>query len=113
MKHKHAELMMQYAQDAMETDKPWELWEVKNLQGIWEVFGCELSFSADMEYRRKPKMISVTLMDGEVVSWPEPHKTELKHGDVYYTVPASCDALQMQWGTVENDNGRLKWVLYT
>ena len=52
--------------------------------------------------------ISVTLMDGEVVSWPESHKTELKHGDVYYTVPASCDALQMQWGTVENDNGRLK-----
>ena len=28
MKHKHAELMMQYAQDAMETDKPWERWEV-------------------------------------------------------------------------------------
>ena len=27
MKHKHAELMMQYAQDAMETDKPWERWE--------------------------------------------------------------------------------------
>ena len=27
MKHKHAELMMQYAQDAMETDKPWERWQ--------------------------------------------------------------------------------------
>ena len=24
--HKHAELMLQYAQDATETDKPWELW---------------------------------------------------------------------------------------
>ena len=27
--HKHANLMLQYAQDAMETDKPWERWEVK------------------------------------------------------------------------------------
>ena len=27
MKHVHAELMLQYAQDAMETDKPWDLWQ--------------------------------------------------------------------------------------
>lgn len=27
-KHPHAELMLQYAQDAMTTDKPWELWEL-------------------------------------------------------------------------------------
>ena len=27
--HKHADLMLQYAQDAMETDKSWEWWEVK------------------------------------------------------------------------------------
>ena len=26
--HKHAALMLQYAQDAAETDKPWERWEV-------------------------------------------------------------------------------------
>lgn len=26
-KHKHAEAMMEYAKDAMETDKPWERWE--------------------------------------------------------------------------------------
>ena len=27
--HVHAALMLQYAKDAMETDKPWERWEVK------------------------------------------------------------------------------------
>ena len=27
MKHKHADLMLQYAEDAMETDRPWERWE--------------------------------------------------------------------------------------
>ena len=30
MKHKHAELMMQYAQDAMETIEPWRNWEAYN-----------------------------------------------------------------------------------
>ena len=51
-KHIHAELMMQYAQDAMETDKP--------------------------------KMLSVTLMNGEVVSWPEPYTGALLLGTSYY-----------------------------
>lgn len=27
MKHVHAELMAEYAKDAMETDKPWERWQ--------------------------------------------------------------------------------------
>ena len=109
MKHIHAELMLQYAQDAMETSEPWERWEFYDDNGrIWIALTSNILWYEDTRYRRKPKMISVTLMDGEVVSWPKPNKTELKHGDVYYTVPASCDALQMQWGTVENDNGRLK-----
>lgn len=30
-KHIHAELMAEYAKDAMETDKPWERWECFNL----------------------------------------------------------------------------------
>lgn len=29
--HIHAELMAQYAEDALITDKPWELWEYKPL----------------------------------------------------------------------------------
>ena len=27
--HKHAALMLQYAEDAQTTDKPWELWEMR------------------------------------------------------------------------------------
>ena len=110
MAHKHAELMMQYAQDAMETDTPWERWEMKlPANKTWS--NCtdgDMQFACILDYRRKPKMISVTLASGEVVSWPEPHKTELKRGGVYYTASANCCALQRQWGTVENDNGRLK-----
>ena len=33
--HKHAALMMQYAQDAMETENPWERWQFKDDRGYW------------------------------------------------------------------------------
>ena len=90
MKHKHAELMMQYAQDAMETDKPWERWEVF-IKDSWRDLGECFFFAKEEEYRRKPKMISVTLANGEVVSWPEPVK-ELRSGDDYWYIGASGGA---------------------
>ena len=56
--HKHAALMLKYAQDAMETDRPWERWEVAAPN---ECKGCEIppSWSEDHNYRRKPEMIKV------------------------------------------------------
>ena len=57
--HKHAALMLQYAKDAAETDKPWERWEVKINNGEW----CELNgnpnWVEDWGYRRKPQVIKV------------------------------------------------------
>ena len=57
--HKHAALMLQYAQDAAETDKPWERWEVKINNGEW----CELNgnpnWVEDWGYRRKRQVIKV------------------------------------------------------
>jgi hypothetical protein len=90
MKHKHAELMMQYAQDAMETDKPWERWEIF-IKDSWRDLGECFFFAKEEEYRRKPKMLSVTLANGEVVSWPEPVK-ELRSGDDYWYIGASGGA---------------------
>jgi hypothetical protein len=56
MKHKHAELMMQYAQDAMTTDKPWELWEARApRKHDWYTLKSDPCWSTDFEYRRKPK----------------------------------------------------------
>ena len=59
MAHVHAELMVQYAQDAAETDSPWERWEVKINNGEW----CELNgnpnWVEDWGYRRKPQVIRV------------------------------------------------------
>ena len=99
--HIHADLMLQYAQDAMETDKPWERWEVYGkITGRWLSLseGEGLSFISEHQYRRKPKMLSVTLASGEVVSWPEPHRTELEYGDPYfYFVPTHGDIMLKKW----------------
>lgn len=56
MKHPHAELMAAYAADAMETNKPWERWE---LQGDstreWQPIDAPISFYENIQYRRKPQ----------------------------------------------------------
>ncbi len=100
-KHIHADLMLQYAQDAMETPRPWERWEVYGkVTGTWIPLseGEGLSFISEHQYRRKPKMLSVTLADGETVSWPEPHRTELEYGDPYfYFVPTHGDIMLKKW----------------
>ena len=99
MGHIHAELMMQYAQDAMETPEPWERWEC-NTGGVlwWVAMLYHPAWLTETSYRRKPKMISVTLADGEVVSWPEPHRTELEYGSTYfYFVPTHGDIVLKEW----------------
>ena len=56
--HKHAALMLQYAQDAAETDTPWERWEIlrgKSWCGLTE----NPTWIEYMEYRRKPQVIRV------------------------------------------------------
>ena len=66
-KHIHAELMMQYAQDAMETPRPRERWEMYGkVTGSWISLGECFFWRPENQYRRKPKMLSVTLASGEV-----------------------------------------------
>ena len=67
MKHIHAEHMLQYAQDAMTTAKPWELWEGRNTHarypdnGWWYTLKSDPSWNTTHEYRRKPVQHTVTL----------------------------------------------------
>ena len=72
IKHVHAELMLQYAHDAQETDKPWERWQwqTKLMQegDVWGNCFPNTSFDGSYKYRRKPKMLSVTLANGEIIS---------------------------------------------
>ena len=73
--------MMLYAQDAMETDKPWERWQIK-MKGDdaqWEnIQQCPL-WSECFEYRQKPRTIDINGYE-----FPEPVRSPLEKGTIYY-----------------------------
>ena len=115
-KHVHAELMMQYAQYAMETPHPWERWEFYNKPTeSWLSTTNHPEWAIDGQYRRKPKMLSVTLASGEVVSWPEPQRTELEYGDAYFYVDVDGSVMVEEWDCLEWDERTLAdgWVHLT
>ena len=81
--HKHAALMLQYAQDAMETDKPWERWE-HAFKARWYDCDQHPSWDPDLEYRRKPKTMTYT------VTIPEPLREAPERQQRYFMAsPAS------------------------
>lgn len=66
-KHIHAELMVQYAADAMETDKPWERWETLEPETQkWKTHVMSPLWLTESQYRRK----TVTVMPVEPLPLP-------------------------------------------
>ena len=58
--YKHAALMLQYAQDAAETDSPWERWEwLDNANNTWCPCSHTPIWEGNAKYRRKPQVIRV------------------------------------------------------
>lgn len=58
-KHIHADLMLQYAQDAQESETPWENWELLRTNGIWVSLQGSPVWNDVKEYRRKPRTIVI------------------------------------------------------
>ena len=56
--HKHAALMMQYAEDALETERPWERWQWDGPWG-WERCKYWVTWEIYYNYRRKPLTINI------------------------------------------------------
>lgn len=86
--HIHAALMLQYAQDAQETETPWERWQ-SGLGSIW--IDCEKDtflFDSGMEYRRKPETIDI---NGYKV--PKPMRVAPKRGTTYYVASLELEDL--------------------
>ena len=55
MQHKHANAMLEYAMDALQTDAPWQRWEYRDNEGsYWRQPGSHPCWFEDFEYRRKP-----------------------------------------------------------
>ena len=85
--HKHAALMLQYAQDAAETDTPWERWQTCESETLrsgaweddWEDLTANPDWRTDAKYRRKPQTIKVGRHE-----FPRPISHSLKDGDRYY-----------------------------
>ena len=104
--HKHAALMLQYAQDAAETDSPWERWEVKINNGEW----CELNgnpnWVEDWGYRRKPQVIRVGRHE-----FPKPISKAPLNGISYYFVRTGNSCFEVDicaWVSSRLDNMRLE-----
>ena len=112
-KHIHADLMLQYAQDAQETDKPWERWEL--FDDGWYGLTNHPVWHFNTKYRRKTKMLSVTLESGEVVSWPKPHRAELEYGDAYYYVNEDGTVAAESWDCLALDSDTMSngWLHLT
>lgn len=82
-KHIHADLIEQYAQDAMTTEEPWKLWECfREISGEWNTCNEALAFFSNKKYRRKPRTIRIGEFDV-----PEPLRVEPNVGS-YYRVPS-------------------------
>ena len=113
-KHIHADNIVLYGQDAQETETPWDRWQI-DINGKWQDLGECFYFMPEHQDRRKPKMISVTLASGEVVSWPEPQRTELEYGDAYFYVDVDGSVMVEEWDCLEWDERTLAdgWVHLT
>ena len=94
--HKHAALMLQYAQDAMETDKPWERWEWKG-GGGWYQLANAFTFSIHYEYRRKPRTLTYT------VTIPEPMQEAPEVGSIFYAPAPLSEGLTSMSGWYDGD----------
>jgi hypothetical protein len=79
--------MMMYAQDAMETDKPWERWEFKTkFASKWVETDMHPKWDIKTQYRRKIITININGFD-----IPEPLKiSEIKY-DSRYFAPSLTD----------------------
>ena len=98
--HKHAALMMQYAQDALETDKPWERWEYycpKQGDGWGSFTYTHPSWMEEVEYRRKPRTMTYT------VTMPEPMREAPEVGSIFYAPAPLSEGLTSMSGWYDGD----------
>ncbi len=113
-KHIHADNIVLYGQDAQETETPWDRWQI-DINGKWQDLGECFYFMPEHQYRRKPKMLSVTLESGEAVSWPAPHCTELEYEDSYFYVDVDGSVIVGEWDCLSWDRDALSngWLHLT
>lgn len=104
-KHVHAELMLDYAKDAMETESPWDRWElhIESTDEWIELTSSPMWYESN-KYRRKTKTINI---NGYEV--PEPVREQLKDGQTYYIADFSSAGYVEKY-TWTNDQIDSEWL---
>lgn len=91
--HKHAELMVQYAQDAMNNECPWELWEVWSggmESGGWLSLETHPDWDVCKTYRRSPWPHSLKV-DGQTLNFARGSTASPEIGSTVHTVYFDAD----------------------
>ena len=98
--HPHAAAMLLYAEDAADTDAPWERWEFKCSDNGFNTCLKHPEWNDHFEYRRKPQTITVN-----GVEVPEPMRKEPKKTQHYYLAyPISKNMYaQFDWAGTKAD----------
>ena len=102
MGHIHAELMAQYAEDAKQHDRPWELWQHGDNED-WVDCTYHPSWEIGHSYRRKPQTIKI----GEY-EVPEPCWEPLRSGQRFWTVNPFEGPREFTWECSKEDFHALK-----
>ena len=90
MKHPHAENMRLYAEDAAETETPWERWEVQysGVTDHWYSLMDEPAWAKQNAYRRKPNIVKRPYIKIGARWVPEPMREAPADGAQYFGVNA-------------------------
>ena len=102
--HKHAALMLQYAQDWAETDMPWIRWEVAAPGDKFVSLSSHPYWGEEYEYRRKPRTLTYT------VTIPEPLREAPETGSWYWLAETASDDFtsHFEWEGDDCDHSWLK-----
>ena len=98
--HVHAELMAQYAEDAMTHAEPWKLWQVWQVKaddGAWWDCGAHPRWANDTEYRRKPNTKLIHGVEIPVFEFTP------KVGEKYYVANVGLPEFFDQWRRQSED----------
>lgn len=98
MKHKHADLMLEYAKQAQESEEPWRNWEVSyDGEGAWFGVSVQPSWNINIEYRMKKKTINIG-----GIEITEPVREPLNFGEEYY-IPYLGDSSRVSYSYWQGD----------
>ncbi|AOM42703.1 hypothetical protein [Xenorhabdus hominickii] len=101
-KHTHADLIMEYAKAAQETEKPWERFQLfDTIDEKWYDCSGQPLFEESIKYRLKPRIIKIGEFDV-----PEPVREPLSNEQEYYVPILEGGKLygELVWGNDDIDN---------